>query len=524
MEALEAAWSIADKYTQRAPILLLALDMSVANKLPRWWPYAVVMLMALPLFFVNVFNSHDWGGDFAQYIAQAMNMADGIPQAETGYIYNPLHPFLAPPAYPVGYPLMLLPVYLVAGNNILAFTLFTNVLIVLYGMLAFRFFRKHFGLLIALLMTAVLIWHPWLLRFKMEIRSDVPFALFFLLFLWLYEQRDKKNALRNFLLGMLGGFIITIRTIGAVVFIAVIVRAFIQTFRILRKKSDRKIMDLARDYGAIFMGIVGGYYLLSTLIFPMPSASHPYPNLFASAGLGEILLANLEYYFGLFRYYFAPPNQSWMLGPHILSWAAFVFFVVGFVREFQKGFKLRILLFLGYMGVLMLFPYQASGLRFLLPVMPLVLYFIARGIQWPGRWVNLPKKMVAPVLAGMMLCTFVPGWLLQLKYQNRVIDGPQSAYAQECFEFIRTQVPEDAIMAFEKPRVLALYANRKAMSSRPGQSMGSITNNFNEFGVNYYVWHTEVSNEAFQEWINLHHNELEEVFSNEKMKVFRKQL
>ena len=55
------------------------------------------------------------GDDYAQYIKEASNIAHGIPYYRSNYIFNPLNPDYAPPAYPPGFPLLLAPVVNVFG-------------------------------------------------------------------------------------------------------------------------------------------------------------------------------------------------------------------------------------------------------------------------------------------------------------------------------------------------------------------------------------------------------------------------
>ena len=68
------------------------------------------ILFFLPLMFLNIRHDHDWGGDFAQYIAQADNIAHFRPMNATGYVYNKDYPSLAPKAYPPGFPLLIAPI------------------------------------------------------------------------------------------------------------------------------------------------------------------------------------------------------------------------------------------------------------------------------------------------------------------------------------------------------------------------------------------------------------------------------
>src|SRR6266851_6468514 len=62
-----------------------------------------VAIAALQL--VTIRQGHDWGDDFAMYIAHARNLANGAPYAATGYIANP-HNALGPAAYPPVFPVL----------------------------------------------------------------------------------------------------------------------------------------------------------------------------------------------------------------------------------------------------------------------------------------------------------------------------------------------------------------------------------------------------------------------------------
>ena len=92
-------------------------------------------IMLIPLFFINVRSSHDWGGDFAMYILQTKNITEAVPQSELPYIYNPDNAVLCPPAYPIGFPLLLSPVYAITGNSIVAFSLWITTFLFGIGML-----------------------------------------------------------------------------------------------------------------------------------------------------------------------------------------------------------------------------------------------------------------------------------------------------------------------------------------------------------------------------------------------------
>src|SRR4051794_26067874 len=88
------------------------------NTSHKYLPYLVLLLLSIPLFFMNIHEGHALGDDFAQYIKEAMNIAHGKPFYESNYIYNKYNTEYAPAQYPPGFPLMLAPVI---GSRALSF-------------------------------------------------------------------------------------------------------------------------------------------------------------------------------------------------------------------------------------------------------------------------------------------------------------------------------------------------------------------------------------------------------------------
>ena len=83
----------------------------------------LILLFTLVLLFVLLSavltDGHGWGDDFALYLRQAQNIADGHEYSDTGYIYNTHEPLYSPKAYPPVYPLLLSIVYKIFGLDFL---------------------------------------------------------------------------------------------------------------------------------------------------------------------------------------------------------------------------------------------------------------------------------------------------------------------------------------------------------------------------------------------------------------------
>ena len=67
--------------------------------------HIAVIACLLPLLFLNIKDSHDWGDDFAQYLIEAKNILEHKPLGESNFIANPNF-VLGPNCYPPGFPLI----------------------------------------------------------------------------------------------------------------------------------------------------------------------------------------------------------------------------------------------------------------------------------------------------------------------------------------------------------------------------------------------------------------------------------
>jgi 4-amino-4-deoxy-L-arabinose transferase-like glycosyltransferase len=140
------------------------------------WPVILAAtFIFFPLIFIGTHTSHDWGDDFAQYIHQAANIVNGIPQSETGFVYSQEN-FIGPQTYPAGFPLILSPVYALTGNKVGAFITVVSLLYIVLGLLMIIFYRNYFSRITALVLAIIFVYNPAMVMFKREVMSDIPFT------------------------------------------------------------------------------------------------------------------------------------------------------------------------------------------------------------------------------------------------------------------------------------------------------------------------------------------------------------
>ncbi len=238
--------------------------------------YGIVLALLLPLLFINIKNSHDWGDDFAQYIHQAQNILIGQSQNNTGYIYNDNY-FIGPTAYPTGFPLLLAVFSKFSDDNLMSL----NKLISLFWMLGcfvgFLFFRKHFSYLTALITTLIIAYNPMMIQFKTEILSDLPFMFFSLLSLYLIDKEEKLwLAIAT---GLLIAFTVHIRSIGFILLGVLIVYKLLNTRKTSEANPYKFLIITLTSFLVLYFGLNLAFPCETNYpgLFDTPAPGIPYP-------------------------------------------------------------------------------------------------------------------------------------------------------------------------------------------------------------------------------------------------------
>ena len=154
-------------------------------------------------------NQRDWGDDWAQYLDQAKWLVNSDFKAPVHFfVYEQTSALYAPPYYPWGWPLLLALTAKLPPAVVLTF-LWTGFSMVLFEV--YRLKTKNVGTALAW----ALVWavSPWMLRFKWEWLSDLPFAgcTTALIFLLLRPKPSKGTLL---LIGLLTAASIAFRPLG----------------------------------------------------------------------------------------------------------------------------------------------------------------------------------------------------------------------------------------------------------------------------------------------------------------------
>lgn len=420
----------------------------------------IFILVCLPLFFINIRTDIDWGDDNAQYLAQAKNIVHGIPQSKTGYVFNSDCAVLGPPAYPVGFPLLLSPVYAFAGNNMLAFSYTMTFFLLLFSAFAFLYFTKHHKYITSIILLMIIIYNPWTLSFKSEIMSEIPFAAA-LLIIYLLSM-SLKGIKKILIVGLLSGFLISVRTIGLVVPVAIFIYACIEKFS-HRKKIKTQNWNIWESFIVAIVSVLF-YYGLNNLIFVIPAdPSKSYASIFFSHDIFSTISNNLSHYIYLFQLFFEPQNDKLLFLTLATKAIVFTLVLLGYIYKMIKNVGLSEIIILVYLLVLLVYPYTDSGYRFLFPLLPFFMHYLVEGFKRIDFGISMRKSNWAIFFGVLILIQYGMGIKGTLSNNNYVQEGPCTEEASSMFRYVMTGLPKDAVFAFNKPRACAFFAERNCM-------------------------------------------------------------
>lgn len=483
-------------------------------------PYAALItaaLLFLPLFFLGTHTSHDWGDDFAQYIHQTINIVNGIPQSETGYIYNQLN-CIGPKAYPIGFPLMLVPVYAIAGNSMLAFTSYISFFYIVLALLLVIFYRNYFSWISAIALTLIFTYNPQMLLFKSEIMSDIPFMALLALNFILYQRLKNGNLKQLIVIAISAGAMLALRPVG-IVFIAAV--SLEQLLLFIRRKID--LQGFAMKTVALTLIPIGIYVLLNMIIYKIPSGGsiNDYLLLFYSGNIFQVIPENFAHHVEVFRYLYVPFTDSFRGFALLLGSAMLTLSLIGFLIRLARNPQAIDWFFIMYACMLLVYPNNSSAFRLMMPIGFIILLYVGTGLKSIRFLTTMPEWGKAVLLGGIVLLLFIPGITKVVRAGNKTLDGPQQKTSIEAFKYIRENVTHEAIIVFVKPRALALYAGCNGMADPFTTDPTLIHLQIMEAKASHLLIHNTITAESLKRYSRVMSNRLTKEWGNKDFILYK---
>ena len=409
----------------------------------------LVLILAVGVFYAATLrNGHNPGGDFAQYILHARNLAEGRPYADTGYIYNPHFAALGPRSYPPVLPLMLAPLYKCFGLDLFPMKILLVVFFMLFlaacAALAMR--SLPFPYTAALLLVTGL--SPFFWNFKDSIVSDIPFLFLVFLFLWF---TDRKSGVKTessgvpwgggLVCGVMMALALGIRTIGIALPLVLVVDGFYRR---------RKIDSFTAVSCAVFLALA----LVQNAAFP---GGGSYLDQFRGLTPGVVLKNAMLYADAMIRFW-DNGSAAWGFLRVPLFLALMLFACAGFWAGMKKPGPAEWFV-LVYLPMVLLWP-TPQGARFLIPVFPLFLFWAFKGLE-RVRKLRFRKTAFWILMAAVAFTYAAKYGTLNF---GPIPGGMNDQKRMDCVSFIRSHTLQTDVFICDEPRFLALMAGRRATS------------------------------------------------------------
>lgn len=427
-----------------------------------------VFLAAFLLGTGQIFNTHDWGDDFAQYIMQARALTAGTTRAfaeANAFTIENSPPETGVTVAPWGYPLLLAPVYALFGVNITAFKIVQALLLGLCAAVFFLLLRGECKPWLALTAGLCFAMDQALLWYANYIQSEPYYLLLVLLAMLLVARMrdDGRNRARMAGFGVTGALAYLCRAQGAFLFLSLLIVQVVSrlagergqnaSFRLLPRASgktgfDRRLQDVI-PYVILLVAFFG--------VRLLPQNDRP-TLYFLEHVTPATVWRNVCSYAFLLKAYLPFPDQIATAAYCVLSALA----VTGVIAARDK--QLFPLVYGALIFVSNLFFPWAQGARYLLSVFPVFLLYVCYGVSFLLSKVRLPKALIAIGCAAALTAfafRSVPKTAENLAL-HRVYDrGAYSTDARATYDYIRDHTDADAVIAFFKPRALALETGRR---------------------------------------------------------------
>jgi hypothetical protein len=424
----------------------------------------LLILLLFPLSLILINNKHDWGDDFSQYLDQARDFVNADFQSidvvdAQGY---------APPSRGEGFSLLLSPL-LAFGATIQGYLLLVSISLMCLGMVLHRFFLERLPsgtpLLLSVLLVLVFVYNYQVLQLKTEILTVFPFMAVlygsFILF-------QKTQMIYRVLLGILCGVTLSIALVGLSLYCVVVLHALYLWIRSEKQKNYLPFLS------AISIPLLT-YFSIQGIVLHKPTLEGLfwYKPIYVSADLSSSILKNIHLYYLSLTYFFE--QEIWWWANLILKIVVPVLIVVGIVVRLRKQIRIEDLFLIAYLAALVCYPYQNSGIRFLLPLVPILLLYLMEGVMAISPVIRSSKFILSICFFTALLLSNWNNFLSLLHTSHSPSYGPQHKDAKEAFVYLKAHAESREIVGFAKPWALHYYSGNPGMPIEQNDSAAELS-------------------------------------------------
>lgn len=485
-------------------------------------------LLAVSVFAVaiRVYNGHNSGGDFSEYIAQARSIVEGTMQEQVSantFIVTNSHFQFGPFAYPWGYPLLLAPMYKLFGMNYIAFKAVNCIFLVAMVVILYKVFSENLDKKFAFLAAALVAFIPVNLRLADNVLSDMTFCFFSVVSVYgIYRlvNAQKNQILWAVLVGATSFFAFFIRTAGIVSLITLFVADFISLvgfiIKPLKKFTDkfgfakRSVVLRAVPYAVFAVG-----FAVIKLVFPQSDSG--YSNYLSNLSIHSISSNILQYTISLKEMF-----DAGLVLSYILIALVAVLFVIGIVKGFFTK-TVYIVYSFGMFALIMLFP-EYQGIRYLISILPWIIMIAFSSVDFlsdkikieKGKFVfNFKAAFTAIICVAIVFSFYSSSVYLIDRIKSPSQMSTNHSYDKssiELYDFIKENTDDSAVIVYSNPRLVWLNTERRSISIEE--------KNVDKFEMADYI----LVNTEYESYAKNHASatsDIKSVFSNDTYELYK---
>jgi hypothetical protein len=451
---------------------------SVSSVLQRrfLWFLAGLILLAVVASLIAFDPILSTNGDNALYIVLAMSWARGTGNST---ICTPGEP--ANTMVPPGYPLLLAPLVTLFPDRWLPLKWLSTVLFILsVPAVLFMIRERRESLSMAFGVAVLAAINVNLLIYSSMIMTEIPFTFFSILGLTLAQRSLRSGAGpmtgREKVLFALAIFSLAaayhIRSIGIVLPAALVIYLLVRKRYRLALTAGLAILLLSLPWAVRnATGGEGGGYLEQ---FVLRNAYNPEMGTITAADLFQRIMTNLKTYGVFVNAQTVFPSLSPLLsfrgftGAYILLGLVITAIVLtGFIVQVRRSLTLLEIYTALFLGVCLLWPEMWSGVRFIVPIIPLLLYYFLAGLRALARLLEVrlvrrTGQLSAAVVLMLVLFSSARG-VAGAAERFRSYPAQWENYFAVA-RWCRQNTDQQSIFVARKPSLFYLHARRQVLN------------------------------------------------------------
>jgi hypothetical protein len=443
-------------------------------------------------------QGHGWGDDFALYIDQARGLTDGSVGDVAGLtryaLDNSAYSTFSAYVYPWVFPILLAPIIMLQGLDYSALKLVGTLSFVIGLFFLQRLARHRMGTVGSIVLMLVVGLNNLYIGYTDAVLSDLTFFMMLMIGIWWLDKVTHRGqlfgtALRPLIvLGLIACLAFDTRKEGVALLLGIFLAQAVRwrEARALAEASATHWKQVAITAATPYLAFAAG-----AITFQLILPGQPYDNFQRAGGSG---LHNMEFNLKWYRLPFAESLGLKDLGKHPLSMlgstglAEIVFWLLIGLALFGVLWRCALAArldahmagTLAALALVILSPPFREG-RYLLSVLPFILYFVWQGVDGVQRAVAYGLRRATPwpailaslVLAVPLMCVSTDTWS-SYKYHRDISYvewGPEHPSVQAAFAAVMQYTDPRDVVVFFQARTMNLYTRRKSIQGNSESMM-----------------------------------------------------